>query len=104
MGRESILLEIQAELRRLYGPRLEGVVVFGSAARGDDRDDSDIDILVLLSPPLAYGQELARLAPALFPISLKWGREISPKPALSSDFEDAKYPLYRNAKRDGVLL
>ncbi|HID91389.1 TPA: HEPN domain-containing protein [Candidatus Bathyarchaeota archaeon] len=36
-------------LRKLYGDRLEGVMLFGSRARGDEREDSDYDVLILVS-------------------------------------------------------
>lgn len=104
MDTDALLAEIRDELRALYGERLEGVVLYGSTARGEAGEDSDIDILVLLSPPLDYGRELAKLVGTLYPLSLKWGRPISPEPALTSDYEEARYPLYRAAKRDGVLL
>lgn len=36
-------------LKELYGERLEGVILFGSRARGDEGESSDYDILVLVS-------------------------------------------------------
>ena len=41
----------------LYGPRLEGVIVFGSWARGEAADGSDVDLLVVLGReiPLTRG-------------------------------------------------
>ena len=35
---------------QLRGDRIERVVLFGSRARGDNRPDSDIDILVEIAP------------------------------------------------------
>ena len=43
---DPVLVRLAAELRALYGPRLERVVLFGSRARGDFRDDSDYDVAV----------------------------------------------------------
>jgi predicted nucleotidyltransferase len=41
----------RAELLALAGRRgVTGVRVFGSMSRGDDRDDSDVDLLVTLAP------------------------------------------------------
>ncbi len=34
--------------RRHFGPRLRDLRLFGSKVRGDDHDESDIDVLVLL--------------------------------------------------------
>ena len=47
MNRRSILDRLHAaapDLRRRYGVR--SLAVFGSLARGDEREDSDVDILV----------------------------------------------------------
>jgi uncharacterized protein len=47
MDRQAILDRLRAEapaLREKY--RLESLAVFGSMARGDDREGSDVDILV----------------------------------------------------------
>ncbi len=35
-------------VRRHFGPRLRDLRLFGSKVRGDDHDESDIDVLVLL--------------------------------------------------------
>ena len=41
----------RAELLALAGRRgITGVRVFGSMSRGDDRDESDVDLLVTLAP------------------------------------------------------
>lgn len=42
----------------LYGPRLAGVVVFGSWARGDAADSSDVDLLVVLDRGLPLTRSL----------------------------------------------
>jgi hypothetical protein len=40
----------------------------------------------------------------LYPIQLECGRLISAKPTLLSDFEQGRIQLYRNAKREGLLV
>ena len=39
---------LKRELVALYGPRLKQVLLYGSRARGDHREDSDYDVLVVL--------------------------------------------------------
>jgi predicted nucleotidyltransferase len=46
----AILDAIQREARRFYGDRLQAVAVFGSVGRGTMRDDSDIDLLLVVDP------------------------------------------------------
>ncbi len=39
---------VKARLERIYGARLRGVYLYGSAARGELTPDSDIDIAIVL--------------------------------------------------------
>lgn len=50
-----------------YGDRIERIILFGSVARGEAGDDSDIDILILGDVSL---EELVDIS---FPILLKYG-------------------------------
>lgn len=40
--------QFRDELRRRYGERIKDLRLYGSKARGDDHDESDIDVLVLI--------------------------------------------------------
>lgn len=42
------VLRFREELRQMLGPRLRDLRIYGSKVRGDDHDESDIDMLVLL--------------------------------------------------------
>ena len=91
-------------LTRQYGKRLKGVILYGSLARGEANSASDIDLLVLLEPPLDYFAELWNLVDVLYPIQLESERLISAKPASINDFEVGSLSLYRNARREGVAV
>lgn len=54
----QILKEAKPELARRYG--LKRLALFGSYARGDQREDSDVDILVEVDPSI--GLEFVDLA------------------------------------------
>lgn len=100
----TLVQECKGALEAYYGSRLKGVILYGSMARGESGPASDIDLLVLLSPPLDYFVELRRLVDLLYPIQLESEWLISAKPALVSEFELGSLSLYRNARREGVAV
>lgn len=55
MNRQAILERLHAEapgLKRKYG--VKSLAVFGSMARGDDHEGSDVDILVTFEGPATF--------------------------------------------------
>ena len=102
MEREELLAEIKAALAPAYGLRLQRVVLYGSEARGEGRPDSDIDVLVLLSGPIHLWEDVRAALLALYPLSLRWGRPISPKPVDVREYDAGTCPLFRQAEVEGV--
>lgn len=100
----SLVQKCKETLAQHYGSRLKGVILYGSIARGEARPDSDIDLLILLSPPLDYFMELRQIVDLLYPIQLESEQLISAKPALASDYEVGRISLYRNVRREGVAV
>ena len=49
---EALEAHLQA-LREAFGERLERVILYGSKARGDDHEESDIDLLAVVSGSVA---------------------------------------------------
>lgn len=100
----SILKKCKAILTNHYGDRLKGVVLYGSMARKQATSTSDIDLLVLLTPPFDYFAELWQIVNVLYPLQLESEHLISAKPVSTKDFETGSVSLYRNAKREGVTV
>jgi len=100
----ELVRNCRTALESHYGSRFKGLVLYGSAARDQASLASDVDLLVLLSKPFDHFQELCRIIDLLYPIQLETDRLISAKPAAVDDFEDGSIQLYRNAKREGILL
>ena len=56
----EILEEYRNGLRAVFGDALDSVVLYGSCARGEDREDSDIDVLCVMRQPFDYGAMIER--------------------------------------------
>lgn len=87
-----------------YGTQFRALVLYGSVARDQADDASDIDLLVVLSQPFDYFRELRRIVELLYPLQLESARLISAKPAPWDAFERGELQLYRNAKSEGVAV
>jgi predicted nucleotidyltransferase len=104
MTRDRLLKQVKTRLKAVYGDRLQGVVLYGSEARGDAESDSDIDLLVLLEGQVQLGRDARTIIDALYSLMVRIGRPIHAQPVEAADFEAGQYSLYRNARREGVRV
>jgi predicted nucleotidyltransferase len=104
MAITEVIQKCRAALENYYGPQFKGLVLYGSVARDQSNVVSDIDLLVLLSKPFDYFKELRRIIDLLYPVQLDADQLISAKPAPLDEFEGGSIQLYRNAKREGVMM
>lgn len=99
---QALLEELKARLDAVHGARLRGVVLFGSEARGEATEQSDIDLLVLLDGPIDLARDLEQNLMAVYPVALRLGRRISAKPVAIDAYRNDDCPLFRAARRDGI--
>src|SRR3954453_5034538 len=98
-----ILKRFRAALDELYGDRLEPVVLFGSRARGDAREDSDYDIAVFLKDFADRWQEVDRIIPVVTDILYEDEAFIHAMPYRAGAYQD-RTSLMREIRREGVDL
>jgi putative addiction module CopG family antidote len=102
-GDDPILKRLRAALDQVYGARAERVVLFGSRARGDAREDSDYDVAVFIENLDSFGQELDRLAYITTDILLDTGAVISAKPFPAGAYRE-RTAFMHDLRRDGIDL
>jgi predicted nucleotidyltransferase len=92
-----------AAVRALYGNRVERIVLFGSRARGDAREDSDWDVAVFLHGPLHWWVEVGELADIATEVLYETGAVISAKPFRAGAYAN-RTALMHDVRQDGIDL
>lgn len=101
---KPILSHLKQDLADIYGDRLLYLTLFGSQARGDAEPGSDIDVLVVLKPPVNLGEEIKRTGRAIAALSLHYEVVISCLFMDEVHYQTRNSSLIRNICREGVLL
>lgn len=98
-----IARELHARLDVVYGDRLKGVYLYGSYARGDARDDSDIDVAVVLAGPMKRSEETRRTVEIFSDMCLKGHCLIVPFFLSEEEYRKRPLAIFRSIAREGVL-
>ncbi len=100
---DPILIRFRKALDALYGDRIERVVLYGSRARGDAREDSDYDIALFLRGETNMLDEHKRIHPIEWAIFEETGADISTF-TFSADTWNKRTPLMHEIRKDGLSL
>lgn len=98
---DPVLCRFRAELNKMYGNRIERVILFGSRARGDARADSDYDIAIFLKKMGDRWLEFDRLAELETQITIDTGAVIHALP-YRTDAYDERTPLMGEIREEGI--
>ena len=85
-------------------PANSSLLLYGSRARGDNRPDSDWDLLILLDKPKLVAEDYDVAYPFR---ELGWdiGEEISPHVYTKKQWGEWTFlPYYKNVERDKIVL
>lgn len=101
--REAVLTA-KNQLTRQFA--VERVVVFGSVARGEDDEDSDLDLLVVTREVMTH-QERNAISDIVFEANYTYGTNLSVVVVDVLTWERGLYalgPLHSEVQRDGVVV
>jgi predicted nucleotidyltransferase len=100
----NILEELHNELHKIYGIRLKRLLLFGSYARDEAEQDSDIDIAVVLDDFEDALTEIEHASDLVFNLCLQHNCVISILPVREREYQTAKFPIPMNLRREGVPI
>jgi predicted nucleotidyltransferase len=101
---ETILHALRAAFEDIYGTHLVNLMLYGSQARHEGSDESDIDVLVVLSGAVNPGAEIARTGSVTASLSLQYDVVISCVFIPEEHFRNGQSPLLRNIRREGIPI
>ncbi|AWX31761.1 nucleotidyltransferase domain-containing protein [Methanosphaera sp. BMS] len=98
-NRIEIAQEFADKIKNKY---IKKIILFGSVARGEDNDDSDIDILII-----SNNREIIedKISDEKYNIITKYRELISAHIITEKHYEETKnYSFITNVIRDGIIL
>lgn len=100
----SLLEELRQGLKDLYGERFVRLILFGSQARNEATEDSDIDVMVVLRGKVSPGDEIFRMGGFINDLCLEYEELIAAFPISEFDFEQRESSFMNNVRREGIAV
>lgn len=109
MGHETstIIDRYVREIAEVFGSHLKKVILYGSYARGDFREDSDIDIMILVDlDEQAIKAAGRKLSDVTFDINFDHNVQIMPIIQNEAFFDRwvGAYPFFNQVNNEGIEL
>ena len=103
----NILREYVKGIKNIFGCDNEKTILYGSYARGDNRLDSDIDIMILVKcDDDMIHQYMRAVRDYTYDINEKYDSEIMPIVKNAEHFKIwiPNYPFYNNVAKEGIEI
>jgi predicted nucleotidyltransferase len=100
----EILKEFKTNIKKLYGDKLSKIILYGSYARGEQTEDSDVDLAIILKGDIRPFKEIDKMTAIAGEIDLKYNILLSLHPVSEKDYEYSKTPLLLNIHDEEVII
>jgi len=97
--------EYKANLQNLYGNELVELVLFGSYARGDHHEESDIDFAIVhKNAHTRPSSEIPKTAAISSKLSLKYGLMVSSLHTSLQKKQTSMQGVYQDIRKEGIVI
>jgi uncharacterized protein len=97
----AVVARVRAELEAVFGDRLRQLILFGSRARGDAREESDYDFVAVLDEVADRARERDRMSDLGLRLLLEEGFDASILPRTADDLRQSTL-LMHDVRAEGV--
>ena len=105
--KQEILQSFVAEMKKIFGKSLKKVILYGSYARGDNRENSDMDIMILTT---FTDNEIRAIENWVYDIAYDY--ELADQVQISVNIKNEEHfnywlgalPYYDNIRKEGIVL
>jgi predicted nucleotidyltransferase len=101
---EPLLPRVKKILENHYGDRLVSVILYGSFARDEATEDSDIDIAVVLKGEIDKSAEIDRANDALYDLEFESEELITAWAVSETELQESEWPLYYWIRTEGIKI
>jgi predicted nucleotidyltransferase len=101
---QPLLNQLRDYLQETYKHQLDKVILFGSQARGDAQQDSDIDIMIVLNKSFNDYQETQRISHYITDLCLENNVLITCFFTDTDLWQTDDNAFFRNIQKEGIIL
>ena len=103
---KAALAKLITGLKNLYGANLDGVILYGSKARGDATRNSDIDVMVILKEYDNWSAEFDKVAGLGYAVEEEYDYALLLSFIIKKkeEYRVRQTPLLLNVRKEGVNL
>lgn len=103
---KELLFKIQYELKNLFGDKLKDTILYGSYARLENTEDSDIDVIALIDEDDELRKHENNITEIMVDLSLEYELVVSIHSQRYDIYEEHSniLPYFINIKNEGVSI
>lgn len=104
---QKVIQAFAKEVQQVFGDTLNRIILYGSYARGDYKENSDMDVMILTS---LSEQEIKNVENTIYDIAYEYA--LSDEVTISVNIKNVEHfnywlgalPYYDNVQKEGIVL